>query len=108
QSLLDHDLQQLQYGGVAGGVLMAELLVNVADGGGAAAPEDAEDAQRGVGGAGRLAFGHERGGYTKGFVMSTKKFVLRGDDSVKSLRPRPSAGLTNDVAGLVHQMTIRT
>jgi hypothetical protein len=79
EALVGHDLEELEGGSIGRqGALAGEMVVDLADGGGAEFPEDAEDGEFAVGGW-RGRFGHGRTpflkGYTKVFVASTKKFV---------------------------------
>ena len=55
QPLLEHDLQQLQRGRVAGRAVPLEHLLHLADGARPSPPEHAEDRQLGVGRSGRRA-----------------------------------------------------
>src|SRR5439155_24430616 len=69
------------YGCVAGRCIPIQLVVDVSDGTGAAAPENPENGELGVGGSGRVVLNHRRppsfyaAMYTKFFVSSTKCFV---------------------------------
>jgi len=51
EALVGHDLEELEDRGVAEGAAGAEVLMDVADGGGAAVPEDAEELEFAFGGA---------------------------------------------------------
>jgi len=73
EALGGHDLHQFQDGGVAQFPFCGECVVNVADGGGAAVPEDVQDIEFGCGGFLRCRHGRED--TTKSFVLSTNIFV---------------------------------
>src|ERR1043166_2740556 len=77
QPLLRHDLQQLERGGVGERAprFAGEVLVHLADGGGAACPEHAEDGQLGIGRPGDGHGRHVREDTYEDLRMSTKIFV---------------------------------
>jgi hypothetical protein len=61
EAFVGHDLEELEDRGVAEGAAGADLVVDVADGGGAAVPEDAEELEFAFGGARELGVSlHEK------------------------------------------------
>jgi hypothetical protein len=80
-----HDLEKLQDAGVAESLFLAEGVVNFADRGRAACPEDAQDFELGSGGFLWFLL-HWRDHTTKVFVVSTKIFVDRGELKLNSIQ----------------------
>jgi hypothetical protein len=54
ETFVGHDLKKFKNGGVADGASATDLVMNLADGGGAALPENAEQLEFAFGGAGEL------------------------------------------------------
>src|SRR5262249_10799688 len=83
ESLFRHDLKQLEDGGVLlRGPAQHDGLMNFADGGRSATPEDGENFELRVGGPGRIVRHHVRGSYYDEFRMSS------GEEKSSSQRPQ--------------------